>query len=295
MKNHKKLYIFFTTVIILSLLVVGSASAKSPNKQDICHNNGNGSYTLVKIKTNDLQAHLAHGDAAPGEAVPGQAGKVFSAKCAVVSTSPDTQAQTPSKKSVNNHGKKADKVDVCHRTGNGRFILINISRNALPAHIAHGDGQPGEVLPGTHTKFGTDCSLVVIPEREVVERFSISSAISVPVTSTNVLAAGQLYEIVVTGTYTYVAGAWADAEWALWGGNVVKELPSPPYKLNVLDLTINGCAANNNTEWGGLQLVTHVYKLLYQGTGEKISFVICDTYYKDNKGSLEVTIYKKNW
>ncbi len=308
MKNHKKLYIFFTTVIILSLLVVGSAAAKSPNKVDICHNNGNGSYTLVKIKNDELQAHLAHGDAAPGAAVPGQAGKVLSAKCAVVSSSPDTQAQTPNKKSAinnNNKGKKAAKVDVCHRTGNGRFILININGNALPAHLAHGDGQPGVLLPN-HTKFTADCLLVEVPEREVVERFFINSQIAVPVTSTMDLVSGVQYEIVVTGTYTYVkneqgvATGWADAEWATLGSQWVERLPNPPYPQppyndNILDLTIDGCAATNNTQWGAFQQTTHVYKLLYPGGNAPISFVICDTFYGDNEGTLLVTIYKKNW
>jgi hypothetical protein len=31
------------------------------------------------------------------------------------------------------------KVDVCHRKGNGDWLVLNISINALPAHLAHGD------------------------------------------------------------------------------------------------------------------------------------------------------------
>ena len=41
-------------------------------------------------------------------------------------------------------GHPLDKVDVCHRTGNGSFHEINISRNALPAHLRHGDVMPDE-------------------------------------------------------------------------------------------------------------------------------------------------------
>ena len=41
-------------------------------------------------------------------------------------------------------GGKAGKVDVCHITGNGGYVKINISANALPAHLAHGDQLPGE-------------------------------------------------------------------------------------------------------------------------------------------------------
>jgi hypothetical protein len=41
-------------------------------------------------------------------------------------------------------GKPHDKVDVCHQTGNGGFHEINISANALPAHLRHGDVMPDE-------------------------------------------------------------------------------------------------------------------------------------------------------
>ena len=54
------------------------------------------------------------------------------------------------------------KVDLCHKTGNnGRYILINVSRSAEPAHLAHGDGYPlGEVPPtGSGMTFGADCSV----------------------------------------------------------------------------------------------------------------------------------------
>lgn len=48
--------------------------------------------------------------------------------------------------------KPAPKVDVCHRKGNGSFHLINVSGNALAAHIDHGDGQPGDAVPGDPSK-----------------------------------------------------------------------------------------------------------------------------------------------
>jgi hypothetical protein len=41
-------------------------------------------------------------------------------------------------------GSPQGKVDVCHRTGNGSFHEINISANALPAHMRHGDVMPDE-------------------------------------------------------------------------------------------------------------------------------------------------------
>jgi hypothetical protein len=41
-------------------------------------------------------------------------------------------------------GRPQDKADVCHLTGNGSFHEINISMNALPAHLGHGDVLPDE-------------------------------------------------------------------------------------------------------------------------------------------------------
>ena len=35
--------------------------------------------------------------------------------------------------------KQGDKVEVCHITGNGTSVKINVSQNAVPAHLAHGD------------------------------------------------------------------------------------------------------------------------------------------------------------
>ena len=39
-------------------------------------------------------------------------------------------------------GSPQGKVDVCHVTGNGSYHLINVSANALPAHLGHGDVLP---------------------------------------------------------------------------------------------------------------------------------------------------------
>ena len=47
------------------------------------------------------------------------------------------------------------KVSLCHRTGAGFFVSIDVSINAEPAHLAHGDGFPGEAVPGQPGKFFT--------------------------------------------------------------------------------------------------------------------------------------------
>ena len=51
------------------------------------------------------------------------------------------------------------KVDVCHHSEEtNSYILISIAQAALPAHLAHGDGQPGGPVPGQPgMQFGPDC------------------------------------------------------------------------------------------------------------------------------------------
>jgi hypothetical protein len=52
-------------------------------KVSLCHRTGNGSYHLITVSVSAEAAHRAHGDAKIGEAVPGQAGKVFGPNCSV--------------------------------------------------------------------------------------------------------------------------------------------------------------------------------------------------------------------
>jgi hypothetical protein len=52
------------------------------------------------------------------------------------------------------------RVQLCHRTGNGRYQLLEVSISAEPAHRAHGDGKIGEAVPGMTGKvFGAGCSV----------------------------------------------------------------------------------------------------------------------------------------
>lgn len=52
------------------------------------------------------------------------------------------------------------KVQLCHRTGNGTYHLIEVGISAEPAHRAHGDGTIGEAVPGQAGKFfGANCSV----------------------------------------------------------------------------------------------------------------------------------------
>ena len=54
-----------------------------------------------------------------------------------------------------------DKVDICHVDEYQASFLINVSGNALDAHLAHGDGLPGDPVPGVSgKKFAEDCTIV---------------------------------------------------------------------------------------------------------------------------------------
>jgi hypothetical protein len=56
------------------------------------------------------------------------------------------------------------KVQLCHRTGNGSYHLIEVSVSAEPAHRAHGDGAPGESVPSQPGRvFGPSCALSPAP------------------------------------------------------------------------------------------------------------------------------------
>lgn len=85
----------------VSALVTGAAAAPAA-KVDLCHTQGNGSYSPVSVAASSVAAHLKHGDVVqPNGAVPGSPGYVFDSDCHVVSWSygvnaaPDDAAQDP--------------------------------------------------------------------------------------------------------------------------------------------------------------------------------------------------------
>lgn len=103
------------------------------------------------------------------------------------------------------------------------------------------------------------------------------------------LESGQEYRLEASGTYTYNnAGDWADAEWDLKSGEIVKGDTEGlvPY---VLDISINGYSIN--TDWG-VYNPEHIYSIPFTGTGSPICFSIYDSAYTDNNGSLTVEIYE---
>src|SRR5262249_42634329 len=55
----------------------------------------------------------------------------------------------------------AQRVDVCHREGNGSFHLISVAAPAVTAHINHGDALPGDPVPGQDGgRFDEACGIV---------------------------------------------------------------------------------------------------------------------------------------
>jgi hypothetical protein len=75
--------------------------AGAGDKTDVCHSEGNGSFHMIHISVNAFDKHLAHGDAAPGDLVPGTTDSVFDDDCTIVSaranvyTSGGATAETP--------------------------------------------------------------------------------------------------------------------------------------------------------------------------------------------------------
>jgi hypothetical protein len=63
------------------MLVSGIAVAAPADKVDVCHLEGNGSYHKISVSDNAYDSHIAHGDAAPGDPVPGMTGYVFGEDC----------------------------------------------------------------------------------------------------------------------------------------------------------------------------------------------------------------------
>jgi hypothetical protein len=58
-------------------------------------------------------------------------------------------------------GDGVTKIEVCHLTEDGTYIKITVGEPGLAAHLAHGDGVPGDPVPGMPGKvFAGDCSVV---------------------------------------------------------------------------------------------------------------------------------------
>jgi hypothetical protein len=59
----------------------GIAAADPAERTTLCHRDDDGSFRPITVSERAEEAHRAHGDAAPGEPVPGMEGKVFDEDC----------------------------------------------------------------------------------------------------------------------------------------------------------------------------------------------------------------------
>jgi hypothetical protein len=91
----------------------------------------------------------------------------------------------------------AQKVQVCHKTGNGSFHLISIDINALSAHISHGDGKPGDPIPDNPGFiFGPNCTPTVAPPPELpIGCYTLTLPTTVPL----VFALGGTHDVFYMG------------------------------------------------------------------------------------------------
>ena len=83
MKMKKYFGIIIILVMMLTLAIASTASAAA-EKVDVCHlDKDSGAYHLINISDNAFDQHVAHGDAAPGQAVPGMQHYIFNSDCTV--------------------------------------------------------------------------------------------------------------------------------------------------------------------------------------------------------------------
>jgi hypothetical protein len=204
------------------------------------------------------------------------------------------------------YGSNGKLYGVNHASGN--FYEVDVTTGmATPLSLnakGFADLASGELfVPCTETAWGagerftprgnwaTFFCYEVQPPCEFVESVCVPSDGSL-VSTTNTLAEGQKYRFKASGTFTYnSAKDWADAEWYLKSGIIVKgdTEGSKPY---VLDVSINGYSTN--IDWGAYNS-EHVYYQEFTGTGLPVDFSIYDSAYGDNAGSLSIDIYRVNW
>jgi hypothetical protein len=197
----------------------------------------------------------------------------------------------------------ASKVDVCHLEGNGSYIKINISENAFPSHVEHGDASPGEYVPDMPGwAFDETCT----PYELATDTLVVDATSATVSTSDFNTKVGTQYKLVASGTYRFAAwgeAGIADAKYSL------RKPPYNPYSDTDTDW-VDG--SDLNTPYG-LQVSfydgdmapplspvnweedyndAHIYTASVTGDGSPISLFIYDNVYGDNSGSITVDIYE---
>lgn len=132
-------------------------------------------------------------------------------------------------------------VPVCHRNDTNTYRLIQVSAAALPAHIRHGDGQPGNDVPGDPTKrFDDSCNRVDHPEPEQLTHTFTGSIGGGPSGNGMCLGSGEgtVFSNYGSCEFEFVAGADGHVSAVLtWAPDV-----SPQVTLGMV-ATVNGLFA----------------------------------------------------
>lgn len=193
----------------------------------------------------------------------------------------------------------APKVGVCHAEDDkSSYHLINISENAKPAHMAHGDAAPGASVPGNDDKkFDSDCNMV--DRWELVQTITLDPSIEAGVNS-NILNGGTNYRFDVSGTWENRPGEDVDVEYSTpdnWTTHT--DAPYGGFLGGLLDVQLD----NSFIDWGAYAS-SHEYTHSYVGNNASVNFRVFDGdvvsntpisgWYTDNVGSLTIKIYEMN-
>ncbi len=119
-------------------------------KVRLCHRTGSASSVGVEIVVSRraLPEHRAHGDTE---------GRCLTTTTTTTgTTATTTTGTTTTGTTTGQEGVREGKVRICHKTGSTRNpgVEIEVSQNALPAHMAHGDTE-GECEDAATTTTGT--------------------------------------------------------------------------------------------------------------------------------------------
>ena len=115
----------------------------------LCHLEGNGSYHLIEVDDSATDDHMAHGDVDPVDL------RFDDDNCGLVEIEIEIGDEIEEPEDGN------EKVELCHLTSNGEHHAIEVSVDALPDHLAHGDGYANDPVPGGEgLMFDADCAIV---------------------------------------------------------------------------------------------------------------------------------------
>lgn len=96
MKTRKILYTIITLAMMVAFIPTGGGFAAPAEKVDVCHYDAEQDiHFKINISEVAFPAHVEHGDAAPGEPVPGMEGWEFSADCTPISMVPEGMVSVP--------------------------------------------------------------------------------------------------------------------------------------------------------------------------------------------------------